>query len=65
MAVEETIVYFKRRVTFKQNTPKKPKSFTIQVCKLFDFTGYMYDMKVYWGKDRQSKAQSETATNVR
>jgi hypothetical protein len=65
LAVGETIVSFKRRVTFKQNTLNQPKIFTIQVRKLSDSTGYVYDMKVYWGKVRQSKAQSVAATNVR
>jgi hypothetical protein len=65
LAAEETIISFKQRVSFKQNTLKKNKRFTIQVCKLCDSTGYMYDMKIYWGKDRQSKAQRVTATNVR
>jgi flagellar hook assembly protein FlgD len=65
LAVGETIVSFKRRVTFKQNTLKKNKSFTIQFRKLSDSTGYMYDVKVYLGKDLQKKAQRVTATNVR
>jgi hypothetical protein len=65
LAVEEIIVSFKGRVTFKQNTQKKCKRFTIQVSKIFDSTGNMYEVKVYWRKDRQSKAERVTATNVR
>jgi len=32
--------------------------------KLCDSTGYMYDMKVYMGKDRQRTAQHVTATHA-
>jgi hypothetical protein len=32
--------------------------------KLFDSTGYTYDMKVYLGKDRQRTAQHVTATHA-
>ena len=36
----------------------------IKFFKLCDTTGYMYDMKVYLGKDRQRTAQHVTATHV-
>ena len=49
---------------FKQYIPKKCKRFGIKFFKLCDTTGYMYDMKVYLGKDRQRTAQHVTATHV-
>ena len=52
LAVDEFIVSFKVRVIFKQYIPKKHKRFNIKIFKLCDSTGYMYDMKVYLGKDR-------------
>jgi hypothetical protein len=64
MAVDEVIVSFKGRVIFKQFIPKKRKRFGIKVFKLFDSTGYTYDMKVYLGKDRLRTAQHVTATHA-
>jgi len=60
LAIDEVIVSFKGRVIFKQYVPKKHKRFGIKIFKLCDSTGYMYDMKVYLGKDRQHV----TATHV-
>ena len=76
LAVDEVIVKFKGRVLFKQYVPKKTqtfrhkkqyipkkrKSFGIKMFKLYDSTGYTYDMNVYLGKDRQRAAQHLTAT---
>ena len=41
---------FRGRIVFKQYTPKKRKRFGIKMFKLFDSTGYTYDMNVYLGK---------------
>ena len=49
---------------FKQYIPKKHKRFGIKIFKLWDSTGYTYDMKVYLGKDRQRTAQHVTATHA-
>jgi len=52
-------------VIFKQYLPKKKrKRFSIKIVKLCDSTGYMYDMKVCLGKDRQRTTQHVTATLV-
>ena len=48
---------------FKKNIPNKRKQFGIKTFKLCDLTGYMYDMKVYLGKERQRTAQHATATH--
>jgi hypothetical protein len=51
-AVDEITVLFKGRVDFKQHIPKKHKCFGIKIYKLCDSKGYMYNMRVYLGKDR-------------
>jgi len=51
LAIDEVIVSFKGRVIIKQYIPKKYKCFGIKIFKLCDLTGYMYDVKVYLGKD--------------
>jgi len=63
LAVHEVIVSFKERVIFKQYIPKNT-CFAIKIFKLCDSTGYMYDMKVCLGKDRQRTAQHVTASHV-
>jgi len=64
LAIDKVIVSFKGRVIFKEYIPKKRKRFGIKMFKLCDLTGYTYDMKVYWGKDRQRMAQHVTSTHV-
>jgi hypothetical protein len=64
LAFDKGIVSFKRRVIFKHFIPKKHKHFGIKIFKLYDSTGYMYDMKVYFGKDRQHLAQHLIATHA-
>jgi len=51
LAVEERIVKFKGGVIFRQYIPKKRKRFGIKIYKLCDESGYMYEMRVYWGRD--------------
>ena len=50
-------------VKFKQYILKKRESFGIKMFKLCDSKGYIYDMNVYLGKDRQRAAQHLTATH--
>jgi hypothetical protein len=52
-------------VILKEYMPKKRKRFGIKMFKLWDLTGYTYDMKVYLGKGRQRTAQQVTATHAR
>ena len=64
LAVDEVIVKFKGRVIFKQYISTKRKRFSIKMYKLCDSSGYIYDMDVYLGKDRQRVAQHLTATHA-
>jgi hypothetical protein len=43
--------------------PKKHKHFGIKIFKLYDSTGYTFDMKVYLGKYRQCMAQHLIVTH--
>jgi hypothetical protein len=52
LAVDKITALFKGRVDFKQHIPKKYKCFGIKIYKLCDSKGYMYNMRVYLGKDR-------------
>jgi hypothetical protein len=58
------MVLFKGRVIFRQYTPKKHMRFGIKIYKHFNSATYIYDMKVYLGKDRQHMAQHLTATHA-
>jgi hypothetical protein len=51
LAVNEVIVKYHRRVIFRQYIPKKHRSFGIKIYKLYDETGYTFDMRVYLGRD--------------
>jgi len=61
--VEELIVLYKGRVAFQQYIPKKHKRFGIKIYKLCDTLGYIYDMSVYLGKQRQHATAQITATH--
>ena len=54
---------FKGRVIFRQYTQKKRKHYSIKIYKLHDESGYIYDMRVYWGKDLHSVSDM-TATHA-
>ena len=62
LAVDELIVKFKGTVIFRQYIPKKRKRFGIKIYKLCDESGYMYDMRVYLGRDSHSATDGMTAT---
>ena len=64
LAVDEVIVKFKDRVIFRQYIPKKRKHLGIKIYKLCDESGYMYDMRVYLGRDSHSATDDMTATHV-
>jgi len=48
LAVDEVIVKF---FIFRQYIPKKRKRFGIKIYKLCNESGYMYDIRVYLGRD--------------
>jgi hypothetical protein len=64
LAIDEVIISFKVRVSFKQYIQKKCKHFGIKSFQLCELTGYTYDMNIYVGKDRQRTAQHLTATHA-
>ena len=64
LAVDKVIVKFQGRVIFKQYIPKKRKRFGIKIYKLCDESGYMYDMRVYLGRDSHSATDDMTATHA-
>jgi hypothetical protein len=56
-------MFFKGKVVFKQYIPKKHKH-GIKIYKLCDSKGYMYDMRVYSGKDRTYATDTMTAMHT-
>ena len=64
LAVDEVIVKFQDRVIFRQYIAKKRKHFGIKIYKLCDESGYMYDMRVYLGRDSRSATDDMTATHT-
>jgi hypothetical protein len=64
LAIDEVIVLFKGKISFKQYIPKKHKRFGIKIYKLCDRTGYTYDMEVYLGKDRKRATTHMTVTHA-
>jgi len=45
-----------------QYIPKKTKCFGIKIYKLYDESGYTYDMRVYLGRDLHSAADDDCNT---
>jgi ribosomal protein L21E len=64
LAIDEVIVLFKVKDSFKQYIPKKHKRFGIKIYKLSDRTGHTYDMEVYLGKDRKRVITDMTVTHA-
>ena len=60
--MDEVIVKFKSRVIFRQYILKK-RGFGIKIYKLCDESGYMYDMRMYLGRDSHF-ATDMTATHT-
>jgi hypothetical protein len=50
--VDTVIVLWRGRLNFKQYTSKKQKHFPMKICKLFNTSGYTYDMGMYSGNNR-------------
>jgi len=64
LAVDELVVKFKGRVTFRQYNSNKRKHFGTKIYKICDESGYTYDMKVYWGRELHSATHNITATHA-
>jgi hypothetical protein len=54
MLVDEVIVKFKGKVIFQQYIQKKHKGFGIKLYKLCDRLGYIFDMNIYLGKQKNN-----------
>jgi len=64
LTVDELIVKFKGRVIFRQYIPKKRKCFNVKIYKLYDESGYTFDMRVYLGRDCHSATYDMSATHA-
>ncbi|GFS70968.1 piggyBac transposable element-derived protein 4 [Trichonephila clavipes] len=64
LSFDEAKIKFKRRVFFKQYSPKKCKQWGLKMYKIADATGYTYDMRVYLGKDRNENLSTSVSYNV-
>ena len=64
LAIDEVILSFKGRASFKQYIQKKCKHFGIKIFKRCNSTGYTYDAKIYVGKDRERTPQHLTVTHA-
>jgi aminopeptidase-like protein len=62
LAIDEVIV--QREGDFQIVHTKKRNRFCIKMLKLRDSAAYMYDMKIYLGKDRQPTVQHMTTTHA-
>jgi hypothetical protein len=64
LAEDEVIVKCKGGGIFRQYIPKKRKDFSIKIYKLCDESGYMYDIRVYLGRDSHSNTDDMAATHA-
>ncbi|GFW73903.1 piggyBac transposable element-derived protein 4 [Trichonephila clavipes] len=64
LSFDEVIIKFKGRVLFKQYIPKKRKQWGLKMYKIADATGYIYDMRVYLGKDKKENLSTSASYNV-
>jgi len=64
LAEDKVIVKCKGRGIFMQYIPKKRKHFSIKIYKLCDESGYIYDIRVYLGRDSHSATDDIAATHA-
>lgn len=64
LAVDEVIVLYKGRVTFRQYIPKKHRRFGVKIYKLCDSLGYTFDMAVYSGKQHELANENVTVLQL-
>jgi len=62
LAVDEVIVSYKLRASFRRYIPKKHRKCGIKFFKFCDSLGYTYDMSVYLGKKWQNATSQITET---
>lgn len=64
-AVDETMVKFKGRISFKQYLPLKPIKRGFKIWSRADISGYLCDFEVYTGKDGDRVQENLGATVVK
>lgn len=62
--IDETLVPYRGRLSFKQYIPNKRHRFGIKLYKLCLQGGYTYNLKVYCGKDKTGNKNISGATNT-
>ena len=62
--MDKVILKFKGRVILWQYIPKKRKCVDTKIYKLYDESGYTYDMRVYLGKDSHFATDDMTAAHA-
>lgn len=60
ICIDETLVPFKGRLKFKQYISNKRHKFGIKLFKLCLQGGYLYDLKVYCGQERDDQENAAT-----
>lgn len=61
--VGKVIVKYDGMIIFGQYIPRKRKHFGIKIYKLCDISGYIYDIRMYLGKDIGATTCDMTATH--
>ncbi|CAH1960999.1 unnamed protein product [Acanthoscelides obtectus] len=62
VCIDETLVPFRGRLSFRQYIKNKRFKFGIKLYKLCCKDGYTYDIKVYCGKDKHSEKPATVST---
>lgn len=62
ICIDETLVPFRGRLSFKKYIPNKRYKFGIKLYKLCLQGGYTYNLKVYCGKDKTGSKNISSAT---
>lgn len=63
--IDETMIPFRSRLGFHQYLPGKAHKYGVKIFKLYDSTGYTYNMAVYKGKsDRVMSLPTEVAMQL-
>ncbi|KAL6419436.1 hypothetical protein ACFW04_011413 [Cataglyphis niger] len=66
IAIDESLVKFKGRLSYKQYNPSKRARFGIKVYKLCESsTGYCYNFKIYTGRDKIHTTENASETVVK
>ena len=66
VSVDESVIAFKERVSFRQYLKNKPCPWGIKVYVLSDsITGYMHNLRIYFGKDTELIDQTDFSHTVR